>query len=64
MKHSLKRTSPKGPGNKFVGTCQLCGKEELTFADMDEDCPNQRGLTQEEALIEVIRGEPDEKEQT
>lgn len=56
MKHSIERTSPKGPGNKFVGTCRLCGTPGLTFANMDEDCPNQRGLTREEAVIEAITG--------
>ena len=50
--HNLKRTSPKG--TPFVGTCRLCGQTGLTFADMSKDCPNQRGLTQDEALIEAI----------
>ena len=54
--HSIERTSPKGPGQKFIGTCTLCGKKGLTFKDMDEECPNQRELTKEEALIEAIGG--------
>lgn len=52
MKHSLSRTSPKG--GPFIGTCTLCGTPNLTFADMIGDCPNQRGLTQDEAVIEAI----------
>lgn len=54
--HAIERTSPKGPGQKFIGTCSLCGKPGLTFADMNEPCENVRGLTQDEALIEAIEG--------
>jgi len=54
MKHSLKRTSPKG--EKFVGTCTLCGMPGLTIADSQNDCENVRGLTQEEAIVEAIIG--------
>lgn len=52
--HAIERTSPTGPGQKFVGTCSLCSKTGLTFADMNEPCENVRGLTQDEALIEAI----------
>lgn len=55
MRHSLERTSPKG--QKFVGVCVLCGTPGLTFEDMKNDeCPNQRGLTEDEAVIEAITG--------
>jgi hypothetical protein len=50
--HSLKRTSPIGEA--FAGTCTLCGTPNLTFADMNSECPNQRGLTQDDALLEAI----------
>jgi hypothetical protein len=53
MKHSLERTSPKG--QDFIGTCALCGTPNLTLSDR-EDCPNVRGLTEDEALIEAIEG--------
>lgn len=53
--HSLRRTSPKG--QKFIGTCVLCGTEGLSFANMNDECPNQRGLSQDDALIEAITGE-------
>jgi hypothetical protein len=52
--HAIERTSPKGPGQKFVGTCRLCGTPGLGAADALKECPNQRGLTADEALIEAI----------
>lgn len=55
--HAIERTSPKGEGQKFVGTCRLCGRAGLTSADMKEPCENVRGLTEDEALIEAIRGD-------
>ena len=55
-KHSMRRTSPKG--ERFVGTCVLCGQENLTIADMAFECPNQRGLTQDEAVLDAMREKP------
>jgi hypothetical protein len=52
--HSIERTSPKGPGMPFIGTCVLCGKADLPITAMREECENQRGLSQEQALIEAI----------
>lgn len=52
--HSINRTSPKG--QPFVGTCALCGRAGLTFADMRTECENPRGLSPDEALIEAIKG--------
>ncbi len=54
--HSIERTSPKGPGQKFIGTCVLCGTQNLSASDALKECPNQRGLTQDEALVEAIKG--------
>jgi hypothetical protein len=54
----LNRTSPKGPGQPFIGTCPACGQTGLT--SLEGDCPNQRGMTQEQALIEAIEGPPSE----
>jgi hypothetical protein len=55
MSHPLvNRTSPKG--QSFVGTCAACGKTGLTFKTMHEDCPNQREMTREQAIIEAIEG--------
>lgn len=55
MSHAINRTSPKG--QPFLGTCYKCGKPGLTVSGaMSEECPNVRGLTQDEALIEAITG--------
>ena len=53
MMHSIRRTSPKG--QQFVGICVLCGQENLLAKDAAKECPNIRGLTQDEALIEQIK---------
>ncbi len=54
MQHHVERTSPKG--QKFIGTCRLCGKTGLPASAALEDCENVRGLTEEEAMIESIVG--------
>jgi len=55
MKHALERTSPKGPGQRFIGRCINCGKTELTLEDFHRDeCENVVGRTQEETLLEAI----------
>ncbi|SEK36480.1 hypothetical protein SAMN04515666_101332 [Bosea lupini] len=50
--HAIERTSPKG--GPFIGTCRLCGTPGLSAADALQPCPNQRGLTADEALLEAI----------
>lgn len=57
MKHYVERTSPKGPGMPFVGTCRLCGESGLKASAALEDCENVRGLTVEEAFCETIIGD-------
>lgn len=57
MKHHVERTSPKGPGQPFIGTCRLCGMKGLKASAALEDCENVRGLTAEEALVETILGD-------
>jgi hypothetical protein len=61
--HLVVRTSPKG--ERFIGTCVLCGTTGLTSSAPLEHCDNQRGLTQDQALIEAIeapaRGFRDDK---
>ena len=54
--HSLRRTSPKG--GPSINVCVLCGEEELVPSDVFTPCPNQRGLTQTEALVEAVTGKP------
>ena len=54
MKHSIERTNPKGV--PFIGVCVLCGERDLSFEDATKDCPNVRGLSPDEAVIEAIQG--------
>lgn len=54
MKHSLERTSPKG--ELFIGVCTLCGQRDLPMKAIHEDCPNTRGLSPDEAVLEAITG--------
>lgn len=56
--HSIERTSPKG--QPFIGTCVLCGTPNLTTGDALKACPNQRGLTEDEALVQAIEGPSNE----
>ena len=53
-RHHIHRTSPKGKGQPFIGTCYLCGTPNLRAEDALKPCPNQRGLTADEALLEAI----------
>ena len=57
MKHALTRTSPKGAGQTFIGTCTQCGEQNLPASAVQQDCPNVRGLSEEDALIEVLSSE-------
>lgn len=52
--HSLRRTSPKG--GPFIGICVNCGTPNLTMTQAREDCPNQRGVTEDQAVVEAITG--------
>jgi hypothetical protein len=54
--HMIERTSPKGPGMKFIGTCRLCGASGLSISDATKYCENVRDLTKDEALVEAITG--------
>ncbi len=55
--HCIERISPKGPGQPFIGTCRLCGTPGLRAEQALEECPNQRGLTADQAVVEAITGE-------
>ena len=52
MRHAIYRTSPKG--TPFVGVCRNCGREGLTFEDMEQECENILGRSEEETLVEAI----------
>lgn len=54
--HSLERTSPKGPGLPFIGRCILCGAAGLRMGAAMEYCENPIGLTDDQAILEVING--------
>jgi hypothetical protein len=53
--HAIRRTSPKGPGQKFVGTCIKCGEQGLTLADADKPCENIIGMKAADALVSMVR---------
>lgn len=57
--HALERTSPKGPGQTFVGTCTKCGVTGLSFADMRKECANPAAFTDDETLVRAIEGPND-----
>lgn len=50
----INRTSPYG--QPFIGTCASCGKTGITMGQMREECQNPRNMTQEQALVEAIKG--------
>jgi hypothetical protein len=53
--HSLVRTSPKG--QDFVGRCVLCGQEGLPMIAALLKCPNPRGVSNDQAVLDAILGE-------
>ena len=53
-RHVLERTSPKGEGQQFVGTCIRCGCQGLGERAVFEECDNVSGMTYEEALRNVL----------
>ena len=54
MTHHIERTSPKG--EPFRGTCFLCGKTNLLSKDAFETCPNPRHVSDDDALVQAIKG--------
>lgn len=54
--HVIERTSPKGPGQKFIGTCRLCGARDLPVSAACEPCENWRGLSHGDAVSEAVNG--------
>ena len=62
MKHVLIRTSPKGEGEKFIGSCEICGQAGLTLKDFEfEECPNYADASPKDAVLLAI--EPPEDSQ-
>lgn len=56
MRHVLDRTSPKG--EKFQGTCRLCGATNISIYGANSECPNPRGLSPDDAMREAVTGKP------
>jgi hypothetical protein len=55
MSHAIIRTSPKGPGQKFIGRCHKCGKENLGMGAAVEDCPADDLVSDHQALLDILR---------
>lgn len=58
MTHALKRTSPTGVGQVFIGTCIKCGGTGLLSIDALRPCPADEAMSDSEALIKLI--DPDD----
>jgi hypothetical protein len=54
--HVIQRTSPFGEA--FIGECMLCGASGLTLFDALLPCENLLRITEDDALISAIEGEP------
>lgn len=52
--HSLDRTSPKG--QPFLGTCRLCGAQNLKAVDAEKPCPKNNNP--EQAVLDLICNPP------
>ena len=59
MKHMIHRTSPKGPGMKFIGWCPNCGLSGVgpELALVASHCPNTRGISEEVGFCEALTGQ-------
>lgn len=55
--HAVERTSPKG--GPFIGTCVRCGRTGLTIAEAMRECDNPSGMSQDEALLQLLHGPDD-----
>lgn len=50
--HGLERTSPKG--EKFIGRCIYCGKENLPPVAVHEPC--EKAPSQDTQILDAIKG--------
>ncbi len=60
MAHAIERTSPTGPGQKFVGKCVKCGQHGLGLSDALMDCPADEVMSDEAALLHILDKETDD----
>lgn len=56
--HVLERTSPKGPGSKFLGKCILCGEDNLPLRAAQEICGNPDAVSTDSAVVMAVNGPP------
>lgn len=54
--HAIERTSPKGEGQDFVGTCIMCGRRGLRGRAALEECNNPSEMPDAEVWRRVVRG--------
>lgn len=54
--HAIERTSPKGEGQEFLGTCIMCGRKNLRGSAALEECDNPSGMPDAEVWRRVIDG--------
>ena len=54
MGHAIERTSPKGPGQKFIGRCVKCGRDGLGLSAPFQDCPADDLMSDEAALLHLV----------
>ena len=64
MSHAIVRTSPKGPGQKFIGHCTKCGRDGLGLSAALEDCPADALVSDEAALMDILKDAPTTDEAT
>ena len=55
MSHALIRTSPKGKGLKFVGTCTKCGEDDLPMNAVHQPCPQDGIVSDAAALTHILK---------
>lgn len=57
MCHMLVRTNPVG--EKFIGRCVNCGKENLPMSAVHAECENLTKRSQEDSFVAIITGRHD-----
>ena len=60
MSHAVVRTSPKAPARKFIGHCTKCGRDGLGLSAALEDCPADALVSDEAALMDILKAPTDE----
>lgn len=61
MSHALTRTNPKGEGQKFIGRCTKCGRENLSAGAALEDCPADAVVSDGQALLDILDQDEDDQ---